>query len=73
MKPKKCKYCGKEIPDSPIDKRGRKNVKSAEFCRDTNHYRLHWNQTHKDLKKEQGRTRYLLRKEQNLEKATRSQ
>ena len=63
MKKIKCKYCGKEIPGMPTDKRGRKNVKAAQYCRGTNHYRLDWNANHKKHKQEQDRLRYLKGKE----------
>jgi len=62
-----CQYCGKPIPDKPEDSIGRKNVKTAQFCRGTNHYRLWWNKTHKAYRKEQDRLRYLKRKESNAE------
>lgn len=63
----KCKYCGKEIQEMPIDAIGRKNVKAAQYCRGTNHYRLDWNRTHKEHKQNQDRQRYLARKEKNAE------
>lgn len=62
MKVNRCLYCGKEVPALEADTFGRRVVRVAKFCRDSNCRYKYWIEKNPDKRKEYNKSYYYGRR-----------